>query len=339
MGVSRSFRWAAVGGLTLAVLTALAPATASAECARPAPVFERATISADPARVVAGDSAQVFVSAGGQWAAFARAIRVTAVNAATGARTDLGAAPAAPPLAVRFTPPAPGVFSFEATWEEGTCLSDDGREITAWQARSTTGGRLEVVTAPARTPKVSLRAFTRTRPGGARIGAGVRLGLDCGGLLRFRPPGVAETVVRWTTDGRAPGPSSRALRARAPSCSDDAGGIRQVGTAAFEARQTVAGASVMSPGNQGLALPGGRFPRPGPVIRVWLELRLGGKVLIATRARFTQRVVRGRFCTRPGGGAQRCRLLRHVQTDVAPDAGTCPGMPGDRCRTFARRLG
>jgi hypothetical protein len=332
-------RQAVVLALGLAGLTALAPSAASAQCARPAPAFELATISTDPARVVAGEGAQVFVSAGGQWAAFARAVRVTAVNTATGERTDLGAAPTEPPIAVRFTPSAPGVFTFEASWEEGTCLSDDGREIAAWRARSTAGGRLEAVAAPSRTPKVSLRAFTRVRPGGARIGAVVRLGLDCGGPLRLRPPGVAETVVRWTTDGRAPGPSSRALRARAPSCSDDAGGIRQVGTAAYEARQTVVGASLTSPGEQGLASPGGAFPRPGPVIRAWLELRLGGKVLIATRARFTQRVVRGRFCTRPGGGAQRCRLLRHVQTDVAPDAGACPGMPGDRCRTFTRRLG
>jgi hypothetical protein len=262
---------------------------------------------------------------------------VTAVNAATGERTDLGTAPAEPPIAVRFTPAGPGTWTFEAKWEEAVCLSDDMREITGWRDRSTAGGRLEVTSAPTRTPKVSISAFTQARLGGARISARVRLGLDCGGQVRFRPVGAAETVVRWTTDGRAPTASSRALRARAPSCTVDAGGLRQVGTAAFESRQALVGAAVTSPGNQGLAAPGGAFPRPGPVVRAWLELRLGGKVLIATRARFTQRVVPGRFCTRPGG-ERRCRVMRHVQTDVAPDGGPCPGMPGDRCRSFTRRI-
>ena len=88
----------------------------------------------------------------------------------------------------------------------------------------------------------------------------------------------------------------------------------------------------MKPSPGGLPC-GMTFPRPAPVLRVWLELRLGGKVLIATRARFVQRVVRGRFCT-GAAGAQRCRRVRHVETRVTVDAGSCPGMPDDRCRRF-----
>lgn len=317
--------------LALAIVALLAvPGVAHGACARPAPEFSLAEIFVDAPRVTVGSGMAVAVSAGGQWGSFSRAIRVTAVNAATGERIDLGTASG---VTVRFTPAKPGVWTFEATWEEAVCLGEASGEITEWRTRTTTGGRLESVPAPSRTPKVSLLATTTARPGGARIAAGVRLLLDCRGNIEDRPVGVAETVVRWTTSGRAPTTASRSLRARAPSCTDYDGGLKSAGLAEFEARQTSVGAFLSSPGEQGLALPGGTFPRPGPVLRAWLELRLGGKVLIATRARFTQRVVRGRFCIRGS-----CKLVRHVQTDVRPDSGPCPGMPGNRCRTFTRRI-
>jgi hypothetical protein len=184
---------------------------------------------------------------------------------------------------------------------------------------------------------VSLQAVTRTRPGGARIGASVRVALDCRGRIAERPVGRAETIIRWTLDGTAPGPGSRALRAAAPSCTTFARRAVEQGTLSLAAEQAGAIAGLSSPGEQGLAVPGGTFPRPAPPLRVWLELRLGGRVLIATRARFTQRVVRARFCTGAGSGRS-CRLRRHVETDVAPDAGPCPGMPEGRCRAFTRRL-
>lgn len=317
--------------LALALLAVLVlPGAAHAACAKPAPEFPIATISTEGSRIAVGSAMTVSVSAGGQWDSFARAIRVTAINAATGERVDVGTATG---VSVRFTPPTTGAWTFEATWEEAVCLSDDMLQIVEWRTRTTTGGRVEAIPAPSRTPKTSLNAYATARPGGALVAAGVRLDLDCRGRIADRPVGAAETVVRWTTNGRAPTAASRSVRARAASCTDVDSQVRRAGLANFRAEQATVWAVVNSPGDQGLALPGGAFPRPGPVIRAWLELRLGGKVLVATRARFTQRVVKGRFCI-----AGSCKLIRHVQTDVRPDSGPCPGMPGNRCRSFTRRV-
>lgn len=223
----------------------------------------------------------------------------------------------------------PGTYTIEAAWEQGTCRAADGGGITAWSPRTVSRAGFVVRPATVVTPKAALRAFVRTRPGGARIGAQVQLTLDCRGYDDQRPKGAVETTVRWTTDGSTPGPRSRVVRARASSCSGYARRTATRGTAEFVAEQALALADVRSPGDQGLALPGGALPRPSPLLRVWVELRLGGKVLIATRARFVQRVVRGRFCI-----GQRCRRVRHVETRVTVDDGACPGMPDDRCRRF-----
>lgn len=310
---------AAVGG------PAAAPAVAQTDCAVPAPAFGRVDVTFDGGQV----GLMIDVR---EWA-FTRGLHYTAVNAATGERIDLGAATGETVLvAVPATLP-PGTYTIEAAWEQGTCRAADGGGITAWSPRTVSRAGYVVRPPTVVTPKAALRAFERTRPGGARIGAQVQLTLDCRGRVNQRPKGAVETAVRWTTDGSTPGPGSRVVRARASSCSGYARRSASRGTAQFVAEQAMVLADLMSPGEQGLALPGGAFPRPAPVLRVWLELRLGGKVLIATRARFVQRVVRGRFCT-GAAGAQRCRRVRHVETRVTVDAGSCPGMPDDRCRRF-----
>jgi hypothetical protein len=209
-------------------------------------------------------------------------------------------------MAFRFAPRQPGSYAFHVSFDSYECSGGTPFAPTEAQSRGPGSApdatRIVVVGDP---PKVDFRGVLLPKGylagipfGSARLSAIAHCNYETSTVKPLT------SILHYTTDGRRPTVDSPTLRATAQKgCW---GGDSQ-----FRSARGAWGRVVVSAAKGGVTFV---TVTPGRVVRVWFEVRIGARVVAATRARSRER-----------NGLQRW----------VPDAGSCPGASGGCARIRA----